>query len=113
MARVRREVLRIERLGDYAGGLRVGSFSSLEAANKLVSSALADNKDIVGRVARGVSSLETIKKDFGSPTGYEAYAPTERSQPYIRDTTGVAVVIVRDQRSAKGYRVQTAYPINR
>jgi hypothetical protein len=111
LARVRREALEAERSG-WAEGLRVGSFPSLESANKLVNSTLVDNKAAIDRVVNGTTPYEIAKKEFGSVTGYEAYAATDKSQPYIRDTTGVAVFIVPDGNSAKGYRVHTAFPLN-
>jgi len=113
LSRVRREAQDAERRG-WADGLRTGSFTSLESANKLVNSTLADssNKTVVDSVASGASRYDTVKKEFGSLTGYEAYARNEHSQAYIRDTTGVAVWIVHDSSSEKGYRVHTAYPVN-
>lgn len=85
----------------------------LEAANKLVNSTVDQNQVKVDLVIGGLSSREELYAEFGSPTGYEAYARTERSTPYIRETDGVLVVIVPDEISAKGYRVLTAYPVNR
>jgi len=96
----------------FAEGIRVGSFSSLDAANKLVNATLAQNRDLVDKVAGGLLPRETLNARFGSPTGYEAYAPNERSQPYLRDTYGGTVVIDRDARVAKGFRVVTAFPGN-
>lgn len=114
LSRLRDEVQRIQILGDSAHGLTgQGSFRSLEAANKLVNATIAKNQNAVDLVARGVSSGAQFDWYFPSPTGYEAYAATERSQPKIRATYGVHVVIVRDADSARGYRVHTAFPINR
>jgi hypothetical protein len=107
------EEVAAQRHGDLAEGLREGSFPSLEAANKLVNSTVAVNQDTVDLVANGSSSRAELDADFSSPTGYEAFAKTERSTPKIRDTYGVHVVIVRDLSSPKGYLVFTAYPINR
>jgi hypothetical protein len=100
------------RRNGWADGLREGSFPSLEAANKLVNSTIARNPDKVDKVVNGLSGKENLDAVFGSPTGSEAYAATERSQPYIRKTYGVRVVIVRDGQSEKGYRVETAFPQN-
>jgi len=111
LARVRRQALDAERDG-YAEGLKVGSFSSLESANKLVSATVARNPALVDLVASGRSGRKELDARFDAPTGYEAYARTERSQPYIRDTYDVRVIIVRDGRAAKGFRVDTAYPGN-
>jgi hypothetical protein len=84
----------------------------LEAANKLVNATVAQNQDKVDLVTGGLSPREELDTDFSSPTGYEAFAQTGRSTPYIRPTYGVRVVIVPDQNSPKGYRVDTAFPIN-
>jgi hypothetical protein len=102
-----------QRHGDISEGLREGSFPSLEAANKLVNSTIGQNQDTVSLVANGSLSRAELDADFPSATGYEAFAATERSTPYIRDTYGVHVVIVRDLGSTKGYLVLTAYPVNR
>jgi hypothetical protein len=112
LERVQERALSIASRGDLADGLRVGSFPSLEAANKLVNSTLAQNMAKVDLVATGASPREQLDAQFSSPTGYESYARTERSQAYIRDTNGVRVIIVRDRNSAKGYRIDTAFPIN-
>jgi hypothetical protein len=98
--------------GEFSEGLRIGSFPSLEAANKLVNSTLSQNQQKIDRVTSGLSLREQLDARFGSSTGYEAYAPTERSQPYIRNTNGVRVIIVPDRRMSKGYRVLTAFPQN-
>ena len=101
-----------EQKGDFARGLREGSFPSLEAANKLVNATLARNQVQVDLVVSGKSAREELIARFDSITGYEAYASTERSKPYIRDTYGTNVVIVRDFRATKGYRIDTAFPVN-
>jgi hypothetical protein len=97
---------------DLVGGLREGSFPSVEAANKLVNSTVAQNQDKVALVAAGLSPREELDAQFDSPTGYEAYLRTGNSTPYIRPTYGVRVIIVPDPGSAKGYRVDTAFPRN-
>jgi hypothetical protein len=97
---------------DFANGLREGSFPSLEAANKLVNATIAQNQDKLDLVTGGLSPREELDADFSSPTGYEAFAQTGRSTPYVRPTYGVRVVIVPDQNSPKGYRIDTAFPIN-
>lgn len=93
--------------------MRDGSFPSLEAANKLVNATIARNPDKVDKVVNGFSGKENLDAVFGSPTGSEAYAVSARAQPYIRPTYGVRVVIVPDRTSARGYRVETAFPRNR
>jgi len=97
---------------ELADGLREGSFPSVEAANKLVNSTVAQNQDKVALVTAGLSPREQLDAQFDSPTGYEAYLRTGNSTPYIRPTYGVRVIIVPDPGSAKGYRVDTAFPRN-
>jgi hypothetical protein len=109
--RARQLALSAERKGDFVDGIRVGSFSSLEAANRLVNGTIAQNPAKIERVTSGQSPREELTGSFDSITGYEAYARTERSQPYIRDTDGVVVVIVRDRQAEKGYRVDSAFPV--
>jgi hypothetical protein len=91
---------------------RSGSFSSLAAANKLVNSTLSKNQDIVDEVASGLRDVAVVSSDFGSVTGIEAVAPNIRSQPYVRETYGVGVVIVHDPFASRGYRILTAFPSN-
>jgi hypothetical protein len=93
-------------------GLRVGSFTSLDSAAKLVNSTLSQNSELVNRVARGEQAKDSVSAIFDSPTGYEAYLRGPYSIPYMRDTYGVGVIIVHDPRTPRGYRVQTAYPRN-
>ena len=100
------------RKGDYFDDFRSGSFSSLEAANKLVNTTIAANQGKVDRVVIDRSPRETLDYDLDTPTGREAYMRNERSQAVLRDTYSVRVVIVPDS-SEKGYRVLTAYPRNR
>jgi len=102
LARARRLALDAERDG-FAEGIKVGSFTSLETANKLVSATVARNPASVDLVTSGRSSRKELEASFDGPTGYEAYARTERSQPYIRDTYDVRVIIVPDGRAAKGF----------
>lgn len=92
--------------------IRSGSFPSLEAANKLVNSTLARNRNIVDGVVNGTMSEQRVEALFNSPTGIEAYASTIRSQPRIRETYGVGVYIRQDPTARRGYRVITAYPRN-
>lgn len=83
----------------------------MDAANKLVNSAIAQNRDVIDRVARGEQNFAFFSAHFGSPTGNEAYLPRFNAQPYMRDTYGVGVFIMRDPRADKGWRVQSAYPL--
>ena len=110
---LRQTLSSVDRKGDFGSGLRDGSFPSLEAANKLVNATIVRNPDKVDKVVNGLSGKENLDALFGSPTGSEAYAASERAQVYIRPTYDVRVVIVRDRTSARGYRVETAFPQNR
>jgi hypothetical protein len=111
--RVREEQSAATRKRDLSDGLAVGSFSSLDSATRLVNSTVAQNQALVGQVARGTLPAKMIAAQFDSATGYEAYAPTERSQPYMRQTFGVGVVIVHDPGSDKRFRILSAFPITR
>jgi len=101
---------------------RVGSFPSIEAANKLVSATLSrskiqpgetlSNRELVGRVARGETNGAFITLEFDSKTGREAYAASAVSEPFLRDTYGVAVAIVHDENATNGFTVLSAYPRN-
>lgn len=96
---------------------REGSFTSIEAANKLVNSTLAQNRSKVEEfVVGGLTSALPFKflfADFDSPTGYEAYAPNDRAQRHMRPTYGVTVLIRRTQASEKGYYVHSSWPSNK
>jgi hypothetical protein len=88
-----------------------GSFTSVEAANKLINATVADdfNSKLVDAVVRGDIANVTLYKNFNSPTGYEAV----RSETELQDTYGVYVFIARNPYLARGFRVMTAYPGNR
>lgn len=93
------------------GRRRVGSFSSIEAANDFVNRTLEANSTEVDSVAEGRSGKAFITLRFGHPTGREAYCKNGL-EPYMRNTYSVGVVIVNDPSRASGYRVITAYPRN-
>jgi hypothetical protein len=98
------------------GERRAGSFTSLEAANKLVNSTLAQNGDKLDAFTAGQfpSSLPFmfLFANFDTPTGYEAYAPNDRAQPRVQSTYGVTVFVRRTAASDKGYYVHSAWPNN-
>jgi hypothetical protein len=100
------------RNGDLTTGMRESSFSSLEAANKLVNSTISQNRGILERVISGQLSRATLDAEFLSPTGREAYSRNEHSQTIMSDTYGVRVVVVPDRTVPKGYRIDTAFPTN-
>jgi hypothetical protein len=91
---------------------RIGSFTSLEGANKLVNATLSQHQNVVEEVAAGVRNGAALNAWFSGPTGYESFAATVRSQPVVRKTTGVRVVIVHSPLSPRGFRIKTAFPIN-
>ena len=101
--------------GPLQGGyLRDGSFTSLEAANKLVNSTLHQNAPLVETVALGKTRFNvSVESYFASPTGYEAFKVHLNGQANIRDTFGVRVVIRHNGNTSNGFSVITAFPINR
>jgi hypothetical protein len=111
-ARVVEEAIAIVKRRHDFRGLSVGSFNSFAAATALVNSTLSQNRDVVDRVAKGLQERAFVHASFGSVTGQEAHLSRIHSQPYIRSTFGVGVVIVRDPRSSRGFRIQSAYPRN-
>jgi Bacterial CdiA-CT RNAse A domain len=110
-SRARDEARRTLERGDYFDGFSVGSFTSVQSANRLVNSTISTNQDKVDQAIQDGEAAVTINKRFTSPTGYEAYLARAHSEPYIRDTFGVRVIILRDSESARGWRVQSAYPV--
>jgi hypothetical protein len=97
---------------DFIVGKRMGSFTDYEAANKFVNATLLRNRERVDRLAEGKSSKDEVDATFDLPTGKEAFAPDELTDPQIRQTYSVRVVIVADHRTPRGYRVHTAFPRN-
>ncbi|MGA8170104.1 MAG: RNase A-like domain-containing protein, partial [Methylocystis sp.] len=103
----------IGRIDDWAA---FGSFTSLQAAGKLVNSTIADNQEIVDQVAapedQGGLDQAEIKKTFSQPTGYESYAPSGGAKFQIRNAFSVKVIIRHDETTKSGYRVVTSFPYN-
>jgi hypothetical protein len=98
------------------GEKRYGSFPSLEAANKLVNSAISENQNKIDKFVKAEYPFWlpelNLFKTFGSITGYESYAPSERRVPIIRDTNGIQVRLIRTNRTPKGYYINSAFPVN-
>ena len=102
------------------GEKRAGSFTSLEAANKLVNSVMAEPQNQVklkGFVDKQIGYYFPVLDlypavPFGSPTGYEAYVRNDRAQPIMRATNSVLVRVSRTAKVPRGYFVNTAYPLN-
>jgi hypothetical protein len=116
IARILGNRTNIPLIGEF-GLKRAGSFSSLEAANKLVNSTISANRDVVERFAAGgwmVSDFQYLWADFGSVTGKEAYAWNDRRMSVeMRETQSVFVELRRRTSSPNGYIVYRAYPVNR
>jgi len=89
-----------------------GSFSSLEAATKLVNSTLAQNRDTVDRIASGLLPTRPVFAQFDSVTGIEAVAAHIGSGISFRETYGVGVIVFPDPSSPRGFTVWTAFPSN-
>lgn len=102
-----------EKRGDQADWIEIqlGSFTSLESANELVSETLAKHQDAVQRVTGGQTEMQYIEHDFGKTTGYESYRPLLRDTMTVRPTTGIAVLLVHTEES-RGFSILTAYPRN-
>jgi hypothetical protein len=97
--------------GDYFDGFSVGSFTSIQSANRLVNSTISENQDKIDQAMRDGEPFVLISKSFKSPTGYEAYLARANAEPVIHNTFGVEALIRPDPRSARGWRVHTAYPV--
>jgi hypothetical protein len=99
------------------GEKRAGSFTTVEAANKLINSTVSQNKDEIATfLAGGIMRLwpyETLYATFKQPTGYEAYTQDDETPVTKRTTYDVGVRIVRDASVPRGFRVDSAWPLNR
>jgi hypothetical protein len=97
---------------DFMVEVRNGTFTSIEAANRHVNATLLRNRNGVDRVAEGKSSRAALDALFVWETGREAFITAGQTEPRIRETYGVRVVIVSYRQIARGYRVHTAFPRN-
>src|SRR3954447_25056425 len=97
---------------DFMVELRKGSFTDIEAGNRHVNATLLRNRTGVDRVAEGKSSRAALDALFGWETGREAFITAGQTEPRIRETYGIRVVIVAYRQIARGYRVHTAFPRN-
>jgi hypothetical protein len=89
-----------------------GTFLSEADANDLVNQSLSRNREDVAAVANGSLSEAVFDTRFGYVTGKEAYRIDPETEPYIRPTFAVRVVVRHDKRSKQGFKVLTAFPIN-
>ena len=110
-ARARENAQNIQNRDEDFRGARVGSFTSVQSANRLVNSTISDNQSKIDQGIRDGEPFVLISKSFKSPTGYEAYLARAHAEPVIRNTFGVEVLIRPDPGSARGWRVHTAYPV--
>jgi hypothetical protein len=110
-SRVRENAQNILDRGDDFRGASVGSFTSVQSANRLVNSTISDNEAKIDQAMRDGEPYVLISKSFKSPTGYEAYLARAYAEPVIRNTFSVEVLIRPDPGSARGWRVHTAYPV--
>jgi SPP1 gp7 family putative phage head morphogenesis protein len=93
---------------------RHGSFSSIQAAQKLTNSNLSQNAKIVNEVATGQTQRAFITSNFSEVTGIEAFRTGQRaSAPIIlRQTFGVGTVIEYAPDMPHGFIIITSYPRN-
>lgn len=105
--------MQVEGTRTREGDFRAGSFPSLEAANKLVTAALAANRETVLSVTIGERPAATLRMYVNSPTGIEAYALTPYSKATIRETDGVFVLIIHDRKMPFQFCIHTAFPVMR
>jgi hypothetical protein len=94
------------------GRKAVGTFSSREAANDFTNRLLQEKSSVVDLVASGKLKSAWLEMRVGSPTGREAFRPDLEAASYVRNTFNTGAYIVHDRRTARGYRVRTAYPLN-
>ena len=88
------------------------TFLSLESANDYVNRLLQNHQSEVDQVASGAWDSQWIQDRIGSPTGVEALMNEDTLVVYTRFTYYVGANLVHDSRSPRGYRVDTAYPLN-
>lgn len=91
-----------------------GTFTSLPAAERLVTSTIASRPDLVAGVVSGILPDAVISRAFGSPTGREAYRTSRRfnSPVVIRPTYNVRAAIVPHASLPGGFLVRTSFPHN-
>jgi SPP1 gp7 family putative phage head morphogenesis protein len=93
---------------------RHGSFSSIQAAQRLTNSNLSRNAEIVNQVATGQRRRAYIESEFSSVTGIEAFrtGPSESAPIVVRQTFGVGTVIEYAPDMPNGFIIITSYPRN-
>ena len=88
-----------------------GSFSSLAQATDLINRTLKQNQSVIDQVVEGKKKWGIAEAQFDSVTGKEATRTRADSEPFMRLTHGVRVVIKPDRTRPQGFRVVTAFPI--
>ena len=94
---------------------QAGSFSSLESANKLVSSTLSTNQELVNQFLASGEKTLVLNQRFSSSTGRVAFrkgnlAFVRPGRVHFTRGTGVRVVIRRNESFSSGFNVHTAFP---
>ena len=92
---------------------RIGSFTSLLAANYFVNATIEQNIETIDQKVIGGNRYAIIKAWYDRPTGYESYRRRLQDPAVIRTTYGVAVLLRPDKSSKNGFRIVTAFPINK
>ena len=93
---------------------RHGSFSSIQAAQRLTNSNLSRNAAIVNEVATGQRRRAYIESEFSSVTGIEAFrtGDSESAPIVVRQTFGVGTLIEYAPDMPSGFIIITSYPRN-
>ena len=99
--------------GGSAKVVPAGSFPSASSANDLVNRTLELHPEDVQAVADGRRPLGRIEHRFGFPTGKEAFRAHPNAKTAVRNTYSVRVFLKHDSRSENGFRVFTAFPMNK
>lgn len=95
----------------------MGSFTSIDAANKLVNATLSDPENVkkieafVRRDFLYMLPVLYVRRTFSSVTGKEAYGPQGRG-PEIRETYSVELRLLRSEKSPRGFYIHSSYPFN-
>ncbi len=87
-----------------------GSFTNLESATKLVNTTISRNSGDVINFMGSKEDRIALTSMFGSVTGREVYMKTPRSEPHVRETYNVKVILKKDKNN--GFFVLTAFPTN-
>jgi hypothetical protein len=94
-----------------------GTFTSVDAANKLVNATLSEPENVrkveafVRRDFLYMFPIRYVRKSFNSVTGKEAYGPQGKG-PNMRETYAVELKLLRSEKSPRGFYIESAYPLN-